>query len=249
MCRMKFALKVGTVTGRGHMAYGLNCQDSVASRTFEHNGLAFYAGVVSDGCGEGKRSETGAHLATSFLMRNIELLVGQNIPIKDIPQSLYNRLLKFLKLIADEFQESAGMDAETVTFIKDQLLFTIVGFVIGPEETVIFAAGDGVVVLNDYIDIRDEKNQPMYPAYHLVDRKYLQIATALPIGFAVYTIDTSLLERLAIGTDAWNDELMLLMSFLSDFDTTNVQRVMNAARYKEKRFSDDATVIVVKRQS
>lgn len=245
---MEFTMKSGIVTGRGHIVYGINCQDSLQTTMFEHDGQKFYAGIVTDGCGEGTRSETGAHLATSFLIKRIEELVKEGVTIKKIPQRLFDDLIEFLRSIVNNFLTGPTPQVTAVRFIKEHLLFTVLGFVIGPKETIIFAVGDGVVVMNDMVDLRDQKNMPTYPAYHLVDEKFLkQQRTPLPKKFDVYEIKTKKLARLAVGTDAWEEELAMLLSMWGDTAGKSLQRTMNLLSNKEKRFKDDAAIIAVEK--
>ena len=246
---MKFEIEEGIVTGRHHIVYGINCQDSAASKSFVYKDQTYLAGIVADGCGEGTRSETGAHLATSFLLRRIENLIRESVSPREIPTSLFWDLLRFLGSIVDGYKLYNLPHTEVVTFIKDHLLFTVLGFIVGPTETVVFATGDGVVVLNDIVDIRDQENMPTYPAYHLVDAKYLsQKRTKLPRDFDTQVIATSKLKRLAVGTDAWGDELGALLSIWSKGSSRSLQRAMNVMSNKEKRFKDDAALIAVQKQ-
>ncbi len=245
---MEFTMKSGIVTGRGHIVYGINCQDSFQTTMFEHDGQTYYAGVVTDGCGEGTRSETGAHLATSFLIKRIEELVRDGVTVKKIPNLLFGDLIEFLRSIVNNFLTGPNPQVTAVRFIKEHLLFTALGFVIGPKDTVLFAVGDGVVVLNDMVDLRDQQNMPTYPAYHLVDERFLkQERTPLPKKFDTYEIKTKKLERLAVGTDAWEEELAMLFSLWGESAGKNLQRTMNLLSSKEKRFKDDAALIAVER--
>ncbi len=243
---MEFTMKSGIVTGRGHIVYGINCQDSLQTIQFEHNGETYYAGIVTDGCGEGTRSETGAHLATSFLSKRVEELIKEGVSPKKAPRILFWDLVEFLRSIVINFQTGQHPHAQAVKFIKEHLLFTVLGFIIGPKDTVIFAVGDGVVVLNDMVDLRDQDNMPTYPAYHLVDEKFLkQKRSPLPTQFDVYTIKTKKLKRLAVGTDAWEEEVGTLLSLWGENASKSLQRTMNLMSNKEKRFKDDAAIIAV----
>jgi hypothetical protein len=246
---MCFSVRSGLITGRQHIVYGVNCQDSLKVKTFHHNADTYYIGVVADGCGEGTRSEVGAHLATSFLINRTEDLVKREVATEEIPQRLFNDLVGFLKTIVAGFSTQDTPPTSIVQFIKNHLLFTVLGFVISPETTVTFAMGDGVILLNDVIDIRDENNHPMYIAYHLVDDDFLEeTRSPLPKKFDLQIIPTKLLEKLAVGTDAWESELGVLFSIWDEKVCKSVQRTMNVLSKKEKRFKDDAAIVTVMRQ-
>ncbi len=242
---MELKVRTGIVTGREHLVYGINCQDSLFAKTFEHEGYTYHIGVVSDGCGEGERSETGAHLATSFLIYKMEKLVRDGYSIKFILRKLYFELLRFLKKILTAY-DLKHLPAEEVDVIKNHFLFTVIGFIIGPDDTVIFAVGDGVVLINDFLDVRDQKNTPTYPTYHLVSSKYLKSdRTYIPKEFDVYDVKTENMQKLAVGTDSWQYELDSLFLLFNEEQKTTPQRLMNVLSQKEKRFKDDAAIITV----
>lgn len=244
---MNFVQKKGKVTGRGHIVYGLNCQDALLTRSFEYNGFTYHIGAVADGCSEGMHSELGAELGVAFSVTKIEELIKGGMPVKVIPGALYVMLVEYLRQVTGPFQLLSEPYARMVSFIKEHLLFTLIGFIVGPDDTVVFAAGDGLVAINDLTDLRDQQNMPMYIAYHLVEKSYLQTKpSAMPSKFDVYELKTADLKTLAIGTDAWAQELDVLLQILSDECPANVQTLMNRLSSKEKRFQDDASIILIK---
>ncbi len=106
-------------------------------------------------------------------------------------------------------------------------------------------AGDGIVIINDDIHLRDQHNAPAYIGYHLVDRRYLgEDATPLAHAFDLYTIPTETLKRLAIGSDAWMEEQALLDQVWGLKPPAGLQLQMN--RWSDaRRLKDDASMIVV----
>ena len=243
---MAIKIRKGSVTGSAHSVFGLNCQDAMATSQLQISGGNYYFGVVADGCSEGAKSEVGAQLAVAFIISRIEALIKEGVPILTIPDILYIQLLDYLKTVIDGYNRADQDYAKTVAFIRDHLLFTLIGFVVGPKDTIIFAIGDGVVVLNDFVDVRDEQNFPSYPAYHLIDPRYLRAdRSTIQKRFSVYSAETANLHRLAVATDAWQSELLLLMNFLGASTPLNVQRQMNVVAKDKSRFRDDATVILV----
>ena len=243
-----FTVRSGIVSGRGHLLFGINCQDSLRHASFEVNGEEFHVGFVCDGCGEGERSEVGANLASGFLTHRTEILIKSGMKIENISKKLFFDLIFFLQSIMNNYDIGGNSQDVKVSFIKNNLLFTVFGYVIGHEETTIFSMGDGIILINDDLDIKDQQNRPLYPAYHIVDKRYLAKGyTKLPGSFETILIKTSDLDRLAIGTDAWADELGALFSLWEQGKYFSLQREMNVLSKKFKRFKDDAALITVER--
>src|SRR6266851_3553756 len=220
---MAHRLLQGIVPGRGHILDARNCQDALSSITFEINSKSYVAGVVADGCGGGKHSEVGAQLAVQFIPREIRRLVKNGLSLEPIPNHLF----------------------ELVHFVNHHFLFTVLGFIVGPEQTLVFAAGDGIVIINDDIHLRDQHNAPAYIGYHLIDRRYLgEDATPLASAFDLYILPTETLKRLAIGSDAWMEEQALLELVWGLKPPAGLQLQMN--RWSDaRRLKDDASMIVV----
>jgi hypothetical protein len=249
MSANRFSLRSGIVTGRAHLLFGINCQDSLNHTTFIHKDEEYIVGVVCDGCGEGARSEVGAHLASKFLVQRIEQGIKDGLSTEAIISvPLFYWLVEYLRIIVSRMDMWSMTASDKVTFIKDHLLFTAIGFVVGPRKTTIFSIGDGVIQINDDLVVIDEGNMPLYPAYHLVDRQFLAPGhTELPERFEIKVIDTSELQRLAVGTDAWEDELKQLETFWGQGKKFSLQRAMNVLSKKKKRFKDDASLIMIER--
>jgi len=52
---------------------------------------------------------------------------------------------------------------------------TVIGFIINFDKVVIFNAEDGIIIHNDtYLDI-DQKNEPNYMVYHVLNPRYLKL--------------------------------------------------------------------------
>jgi hypothetical protein len=247
---MCFSVRKGLITGRNHIVYRLNCQDSILTKTFVFEEKNYYIGAVSDGCGEGKRSEVGSHLAVTYLVNKTQELILKKVPEEEIPSILFKGLIWALETVKENFLRQPSPPEETVDFIKNHLLFTVLGYYITPRTCTIYAMGDGVVLINDLIDIRNENNHPNYIAYNLVDGKYLQRdRKTLPDKFDVYKIPTPKLNKMAVGTDAWEDEIGVFISLWDKSICTNIQRTMNLLSTKEKRFKDDAAIIAIEREN
>jgi hypothetical protein len=192
----------------------------------------------------------GSHLAVTYLVNKTQDLILKKIPDEEIPSILFKGLIKALETVEENFLRQPPSPEETVDFIKNHLLFTVLGYYISPRTCTIYAMGDGVVLLNDFIEIRNENNHPNYIAYNLVDGKYLQKdRKTLPDKFDVYKIPTPKLNKMAVGTDAWEDELGVFISLWDKSICTNIQRTMNLLSTKEKRFKDDAAIIAIEREN
>ncbi len=243
---MTFRVRKGLVPGRNHIVEASNCQDALTYSAFGHGKHSYIVGVIADGCGEGKHSEVGAQLAVQYIPHEVQRLTRLNLPLEHIPQLLYANTIQFLRGVAAAYHFS-DVD-EYVAFVNHYLLFTIIGFILGPEETWVFAAGDGVVVLNEDIHLRDENNTPSYIGYHLVDRRYLHAnASPLETTFDVYRLPSNELERLAVGSDAWIAEQPLLEQVWGVSGENGLQLLMNGWS-DAKHFKDDASLIVVERE-
>lgn len=240
---MEHRLLQGIVPGRSHILDARNCQDALSSITFEINSKSYVAGVVADGCGGGKHSEVGAQLAVQFIPREIRRLVKNGLPLEPIPNLIFEHLIHFLKTIVAAYNFADLV--ELAHFVNHHFLFTVLGFIVGPEQTLVFAAGDGIVIINDDIHLRDQHNAPAYIGYHLVDRRYLgEDATPLAYTFDLYTVPTETLKRLAIGSDAWMEEQALLDQVWGLKPPAGLQLQMN--RWSDARhLKDDASMIVV----
>lgn len=244
---INYQVRTGLVIGRAHKLSRINRQDTLRIDKCEHQDHVF--GVIADGCGEGKMSEVGANLVSDFFINDLMKEYDENIDPDVYARSLYDRILSYLYIILKyaKFPD----EPSRVNYIRDNLLFTLIGFVIGPKRTLVFASGDGVVIINNLTIFRVEDNQPDYLSYHLVDRKHLNHPSELPVTFNLYEIDTKSLSRLAVASDAWflEKDLIdneLIWGFNHQF---GLQRKMNVWSEKDHRFLDDASIITVEKRS
>lgn len=240
---LNFVIHQATHVGRDHLLQFKNRQDACLTFDGQVSNRKVAIGIVCDGCSEGINSETGALLGTNFLIREIKVLLEQGVPIKVIPNVLYPRLVEFLShLVSGYYFDNP---ADRVNFIKNTLLFTVVGFIAKEDVSIIFYAGDGTLVIDDLIRHLDSSNRPSYPAYHLVDRKMLESPTPLPATFDTIPLLTKQIKRLAIGSDAWKDEPKLLKEIWGFKHPSGLQRRLNQWSKTDKRFKDDVTIITL----
>lgn len=227
-------VRTAQVIGRDHILRGINCQDSYA--VIERD--AYAIGVICDGCGEGKKSEIGATLAADYLAGKAAKLFDAGILLADLPGLLYPHMIDYLR---DLVQVSEP--GNPFGFICDHLLFTILGMIVTRDGGVIFAAGDGLVMIDDDVNVRDQGNQPSYIAYHLLAPAGIN-GRELPDSFDIYALPDDW-ERLVIASDGF--EVDLLSDLWDITHPRGLQRRLNLWSNREHRFHDDATLITLER--
>lgn len=239
-----FNLKAGSIPGKDHLFRQANCQDRYRWTSFEVEGKFYQAGIVCDGCGSADGSEVGAALLAEFGVAELERLTGRGVPLAEMPGELYRASLHFLKQLACLVLGEKPSSERTVEFIGRYLLATVLGFVVGEEETLLFAAGDGLIIVNDELEQRDEDNRPSYLAYGLLAPEQLTAPT-LRQGFDFRLLPTASIERLAVWTDGFDTALRGEIWNLGG--PRGLQRKLNVWG-KGKRFADDTTGITLERR-
>ena len=238
-----FTVKTGKVIGRSHILSGRNCQDSLKTATIELNNQTYIVGWISDGCSEGDHSEIGSTLTTQFLANQSILYLKRGIPLEVVPLFLFEDLLVFLR--TNMASQHLTTPQDRAQYVKDYLLFTLVGFLIGPKSSQVLAYGDGLVIINDQIYRRDYQDESPYPGYLLIDSRFLSPTRRfLPQEFDIYPVKTADIQKLAIGSDAWLSDFDLLDHIWGHKHPNQVQRNMNIWS-DEKKLADDASLIVV----
>lgn len=137
----------GNIQGATHKKLEYNNQDFVLVSEEENYTLA----LIADGCGSGANSEVGAQLGLYFIAKFIK----ENIH-KDWKGNLKNELLIYSQNLAKLHNE------DTQTFIKNFLLYTVIGCLIQEDSLTTFSCGDGVIIIDDKVQIIDQNNQPQY---------------------------------------------------------------------------------------
>lgn len=241
-----FSLRSGQIIGRGHLISGKNRQDAISSGDFEtKSGKRVIYAVICDGCSQGKSSEMGASLAANFLGRQIEKLSKANISIDKIPAILHKRVLGFLKNLLGKI--SFGDEVARNNFILENMLFTVLGFILIESEIAIFAQGDGVFIVNDEITVRDEGNIPHYVAYNLMPKKYFgENENVVVTSFDTFRFDLLEIEKLAIASDALGEEIGFTKELWGYKNPSGLQRKMNVMSDNHK-FHDDLSVITLEK--
>ena len=111
----------------------------------------FNIGLIADGCGSGSNSEVGAQLGLKYLMQRITKQVNSDWQT-NLKEDLQNYSKKLAQIHSQNPRE----------FIKNFLLYTLVGFVEKDNIMTIFSFGDGVIIVDDQIKIIDQNNRPKY---------------------------------------------------------------------------------------
>lgn len=238
-----FSIKAGKVIGRSHFMAGKNCQDAYKSDTVTIHSKIYHIGWISDGCSAGAHSEVGSNLAVEFLFnRTVEYLTDR-VPFEAISLFLFEDLLSFLKINVES--QMFKTPQQQALYINNFLLFTLVGFIIGPTQSLVMAHGDGLVIINDDVYQRDFDDASPYIGYLLIDPSYLNPnRRTVPEEFDVFLIKTESIKKLAIGDDAWIKEFDLIPKLWGHKHPNQVQRNMNIWS-DEKKLVDDASIIIV----
>lgn len=192
----QFEYACGSIIGRNHVLASKNNQDAMRIVLWDQ----FVTAVVCDGCGSGKHSEVGAKLGTRMVTDAIADLLHQGLAISEpdfwnvLKINLLQKVKAFVAISTNESQESV------MEFVNHYLLFTIVGLVITPSETVTFSMGDGAIAINGKLTPIPAypDNAPPYLAYGL----YRPEAVSFEIRDR---IPTSELESILIATDGIDD--------------------------------------------
>lgn len=181
-----FAVAAGRVTGRAHQRLGHGCQD----------GLAWYAAadavvaVVTDGCGSSQYSEVGARLGARLLVAALAKELGCQLGCEPgrasgrpgapgatpeaTPEATIDALLvqRACSDVLDHLRVLArAMGGDLAHTVSEHFLFTIVGAVVTPARTLVFALGDGIIAINGAVHVIGPfpGNCPPYLGYRLLD--------------------------------------------------------------------------------
>lgn len=227
-------IRAGQVIGRDHLLRQANCQDGYALIQTEQHII----GIVCDGCGDGKHTEVGAKLAANYLAgQAVDLLsVGHNI--EEIPDLLYPCMVQYLKDLIGLTQPR-----DRLAFLREHLLFTIVGVILSEDDGVIFTAGDGIYAVDSDICEIDQNNEPIYIAYRLLDPTMLN-GLSVPNRFEVQRIKPDW-QQVMISSDGFETELMSEVWGLNH--PRALQRKLNFWSNQEHRLRDDTTLIAIEK--
>lgn len=204
----------GSVVGRDHRRTGKNNQDALAWAPLEQEGIV---AVVCDGCGSQPHSEVGARLGASLMVQVvIQQLTRTSLADAGFWSAVQQQMLKRLRWLARQLggENTKDLTKDLVKTVQHHLLFTLLGAVITPEETVIFGLGDGVYALNGEIHPLGPyaHNAPPYLAYHLLPAEILNFEPP-PLQVHLQR-PTATVQTLLLGSDGVLDLIAAASSLL-----------------------------------
>ncbi len=244
-------LSQAVINGRSHRLMQKNGQD-VAVTGQPATGYAF--GLVLDGCGSKQhdsdgttpsQNEVGANLlgqyAATFIENQLPTVKNRHAIYPFLGQ-LYRACVTYLDCVTTLIPWKIEPDRRR--FINSRLLATLIGFVVTPETAVCFWAGDGYLCINDEIISLDSNNRPNYLAYQLLESRENDFHAATKTrNFNSLTIhNRPQLERLAVATDGWNNELLTQLS--QPRPSLSLQRWINIQARQRKNFDDDGAAAI-----
>lgn len=249
---LPFAVRGGMTPGMDHIDKRRNCQDGWDLRRVVIDEKEFIVAVGSDGCGSGSHSEVIASLLPLYVAHQAVHLLTFETPVTQLPAALYPHVLAYLELQWKLIP--FGSRPELISFIKNYLLATVFGFVIGEEDSVLFHAGRGFTVVNDVVTTVEHPKGDPYPGYHLVPRSALEEPSMeLPRSFTVIPLKTADIFSLGVATDGATEKLLqrlLAEAFPGDSGIQRWLNLINGPRNphpEDGTFADDTTVLLAER--
>lgn len=191
-----FEIAGGSIVGKDHLFSRKNNQDAYAFWQDEDH----IVGIVADGCGSSPYSEWGARYGVNMLMNNIKHGIGSYRYFPNRNVEMFLPQISYLKYDMDRMISSMANTSQD-KIIEDHLLFTLMGFIVAPEETIVFAIGDGVYIVNgNPVTVSFKGNAPLYLAYSLLPWYKENMNFKI-----LHTIPTEELQTLIVGTDGLTD--------------------------------------------
>lgn len=193
----QFEIAQGGVIGRDHRLTPKNYQDGRCLYQNED----FTVAIVTDGCGSSLHSEIGAQLGAKLMCR---YLANECQRVGSSDQIQWSRVLQNLRSTMHGLARELGESLSQV--VMEYLLFSIVGVVISKSEAIFFSIGDGVIVINDEVNVVEpmEGNQPQYWAYQLVESNLNDAGVSEEMTF-FRSMPTEELNSFLIGCDGISD--------------------------------------------
>jgi hypothetical protein len=219
-----FEIAAGSVQGGDHVKTGLNNQDAMTICGSDSH----IVGIVCDGCSGGSHAEVGAKIGARLFAKHISRLVPKIGPplgkragdLGTSPDSIHRyyseRLEQARMKVLTEIEGIAGtMAGEGQSFediIGKYFLFTIVGFVIDVDRTIVFSIGDGYYSISSDNEahpdsdgttietLHQAKNMPAYFAYDILGP--MKAFPKESLRFAIQeSVPTKSLNHVFVGTD------------------------------------------------
>ncbi len=257
----QFRTRFGTKQGSKHINLGTNNQDAreIQSFSIPTSGKTFHVGLVSDGCTGNplfSHNEVGANLLILYAYRRIQELICSSVPIGEIPKALFPSCTEFLLNLTGwvipptiVWQYPAPIkDREEWSsqkrFRTDFLAATLLGFITDEQDLVTFSAGDGIILVNDDIEVIDQDDKPEYPAISINQPGK---------GFVTKHHRMDTVRRVAVMTDGleslMKDPTFVDRMFRDKLDTPlGLQFVLNLAfKANPELMKDDCTAVTLEK--
>jgi len=198
-----FMVAGGSVRGTDHIRKGINNHDAMHVAYDVHTNTL--VGVVCDGCGSGQDSEVGAKVGSMLVATSIFRHLTYS-PLDEIWPGVRKEVCSHIHTLSLAMENGDAIK----NVIATNFLFTIVGFVITEERTVVFHIGDGYYALcRDVVDDDDgffeatfepmEGNYPPYIAYNIVETHVPFLEKDLE--FSVVWYPTKTVNGILVATD------------------------------------------------
>jgi len=199
----KFRIAGGTVLGRNHKDIGKNNQDFY---TWDIQENEYIIGLVCDGCSSGMYSEVGANLGAKIIRKAVckhsnwlTMMSGKTVEFLE--------LVRHFSLTEIHVEATILSKESIVPVIQNYFLFTVIGFIMTNDKTIVFSIGDGVAIVNGqkYTIGPFANNAPPYMAYTTIKdavKNYNEDDQHFKIIKEMNTCDV---ESILIGTDGITD--------------------------------------------
>lgn len=245
--KKKFRVRAASIIGAEHQRRQANNQDGYATGEIIYQNNYYLWGIICDGCSAGLHNEVGAVLLANYLCQEIPYLISSGSTIQDIPDQLFIAGLGYLRSLASH--TTMGDYQTRINFVRNHLLCTVIGFIMDEQDCIFFNAGDGVFITNDEIKRIDQKNMPLYMAYHLLHKSLLKdFDEQLLLKFTTYEFKANELNHFAVCSDGIEENI--INQIWGHGHVLGLQRKLRVLKlHKEAIFSDDCTVITIERIS
>lgn len=158
-----FQVQFASLQGLFHLEHGMNNQDGLALV----RGEDLLVCAVTDGCSSTVASEVGAKLGARWLATWIPQFLRFERTEAGLRSAVKKGFTEFLSKLSRDLSPT---DDDVARVVQDHLLFTFITAVVDSERFLVFGLGDGVVRINDQLQVLDAgpDGAPPYVAYELV---------------------------------------------------------------------------------
>jgi serine/threonine protein phosphatase PrpC len=244
---MKWNINSAFIIGHEHERTKTNRQDFCGYFLPGDGERKRYGGVICDGCSAGTYSEVGAALIGNLILT---LIKAGDIAKPDVFGGYFEyNISHFLQALIECLKISPG--ADKINFIHHFLLTTFIFAVIEEERLVVGRSGDGVIIINDDVNIIDQQGKPHYIAYREIPPEFFTEPPGPREDFFITMYPASNVHKLVIASDGLVPVIRGQRQRLQEIYGTHkrqLQRKFNVWQQKEKLFYDDVSCIVFERK-